>query len=200
MKQKLTSVAKHVSAVPPASVVLITLDGHVGTAFLRAKARLQKSLPALSLAVHAASDWDTHPDKLDQCKEDIARADLIIANMLFMEPHINAVLPALAARRDNCDALVCCMSAPEVMKLTRMGRFSMSGEASGPMALLKRMRGKSDNKGSAGAQQLSVLRRLPRILRFIPGTAQDVRAYFLTLQYWLAGSDVNLENMIRLLL
>lgn len=200
MKQKLTSADKHIAAVPPARVVLITLDSHVGTAFRRAKARLQQSLPALSLAVHAASDWDTHPDKLDKCKEDIARADLIIANMLFMEPHINAVLPALAARRDSCDALVCCMSAPEVMKLTRMGRFTMSGEASGPMALLKRMRGKSDNKGSAGAQQLSVLRRLPRILRFIPGTAQDVRAYFLTLQYWLAGSDINLENMVRLLL
>jgi magnesium chelatase subunit H len=35
---------------------------------------------------------------------------------------------------------------------------------------------------------MKMLRRLPKILRFIPGTAQDVRAYFLTLQYWLAGS------------
>ena len=34
---------------------------------------------------------------------------------------------------------------------------------------------------------MRMLRRLPKILRFIPGTAQDVRAYFLTLQYWLAG-------------
>ena len=33
-----------------------------------------------------------------------------------------------------------------------------------------------------------MLRQLPKMLRFIPGTAQDVRAYFLTLQYWLAGS------------
>lgn len=200
MKQKLTSVDNSSRGAPPANVVLITLDSHVGGAFRRARARLQKTVPSLSLAVHAAADWDTHPDKLNHCLEDIARADLIIANMLFMEPHINAVLPALSARRDQCDALVCCMSAPEVMKLTRMGKFSMSGEASGPMALLKRMRGKSSNKGSAGAQQLSVLRRLPRILRFIPGTAQDVRAYFLTLQYWLAGSDANLENMVTLLL
>jgi magnesium chelatase subunit H len=34
---------------------------------------------------------------------------------------------------------------------------------------------------------MTVLRQLPKILRFIPGTAQDVRAYFLTLQYWLAA-------------
>ena len=35
---------------------------------------------------------------------------------------------------------------------------------------------------------MKMLRQLPQLLRFIPGTAQDVRAYFLTLQYWLAGS------------
>ena len=41
---------------------------------------------------------------------------------------------------------------------------------------------------------MKMLRRLPQILRFIPGTAQDVRAYFLTLQYWLAGSDENVQT------
>ncbi len=44
-----------------------------------------------------------------------------------------------------------------------------------------------------------MLRRIPQILRFIPGTAQDVRAYFLTLQYWLAGSDDNVANLVRFL-
>ena len=44
-----------------------------------------------------------------------------------------------------------------------------------------------------------MLRRLPKILRFIPGTAQDVRAYFLTLQYWLAGSERTSRNMVRFL-
>ena len=46
---------------------------------------------------------------------------------------------------------------------------------------------------------MKMLRRLPKLLRFIPGTAQDVRAYFLTLQYWLAGSEKNLANMVRML-
>ncbi|MEM6730021.1 MAG: magnesium chelatase subunit H, partial [Myxococcota bacterium] len=41
--------------------------------------------------------------------------------------------------------------------------------------------------------------RLPKLLRLIPGTAQDVRAYFLTLQYWLGGSDDNIANMVRYL-
>ena len=46
---------------------------------------------------------------------------------------------------------------------------------------------------------MKMLRRLPKLLRFIPGTAQDMRAYFLTLQYWLAGSEQNIANMVRLL-
>jgi magnesium chelatase subunit H len=46
---------------------------------------------------------------------------------------------------------------------------------------------------------MRMLRRLPKILRFIPGTAQDVRAYFLTLQYWLAGSEDNVGRMVHFL-
>ena len=44
---------------------------------------------------------------------------------------------------------------------------------------------------------MKMLRRLPQLLRFIPGTAQDVRSYFITLQYWLGGSDDNVLNMVR---
>src|SRR3954469_8868632 len=50
-----------------------------------------------------------------------------------------------------------------------------------------------------GEDQMAMLRRIPKMLRFIPGTAQDVRAYFLTLQYWLAGSDENVAHMLRFL-
>ena len=46
---------------------------------------------------------------------------------------------------------------------------------------------------------MSMLRRLPKLLRYIPGTAQDMRTYFLGLQYWLAGSEINLANMVRML-
>ena len=109
----------------------------------------------------------------------IAGGDIVIVTMLFLESHIEAVRSALSERRENCDAMICCMSAPEIMRLTRMGKFRMDTEATGAMGLLKRLRGGGDKTGrSAGAQQMTMLRRLPRLLRFIPGTAQDVRAYF----------------------
>ena len=200
MKQKRTSAADaSASGGIPIRVVLVTLDNHVSSVFGKARAAAQKTIPGLELSVHAAADWDTSPERVQQCCDAIAEGDIIVVTMLFMEPHIQAVLPALQARRDQCDAMICCMSAGEVMKLTRMGRFDMGSEPTGAAALLKRLRGKSSGSANNGAQQLKMLRRLPRILRFIPGTAQDVRAYFLTLQYWLAASQVNLERMIQLL-
>ncbi|GIS01789.1 MAG: hypothetical protein CM15mP103_03400 [Gammaproteobacteria bacterium] len=120
--------------------------------------------------------------------------------MLFPRAHIEAVVAALADRREACDAMICCMSAPEIMRLTRMGRFRMDTEATGPRTLEATARWRRQTGRSAGAQQMTMLRRLPRLLRFIPGTAQDVRAYFLTLQYWLAGSETNLGRMMAFLI
>ena len=187
-------------------VVLVTMDSHLTGATERASRTLAQALPGLQLVVHAADEWGNDPTALERCKNDIASGDIVIATMLFLEDHFLPILPALKARRDHCDAMVCAMSAGEVTKLTRMGKFDMSAPSSGPLAFLKKLRGKpeakSDEPGAratAGEQQMKMLRRLPKILRFIPGTAQDVRAYFLTLQYWLAGSETNVANMVHLL-
>ena len=196
---------KHTSATDaetPINVVLVTLDNHVNGAIARAEKRLTHDLPGIDFTSFAATEWEADPQSLSDCRAAIAKGDIVIVTMLFMEPHIKAISDALAARRDDCDALVCCMSAPEVMQYTRMGRFTMDGEPSGPIALLKRLRGtpKDGKPAASGERQLAMLRRLPRILRFIPGTAQDVRAYFLTLQYWLAGSEDNLTRMVSFLI
>jgi magnesium chelatase subunit H len=196
---KLTSAAE----VRAINVVILTMDNHLATATERARHTLARQVPGLHLSMHTAAEWCSDESALDRCKAGIASGDIIINTMLFMEDHFNPVLPALEARRDHCDAMIGCMSAGEVARLTRIGRFNMDGKqsASGPMALLKRLKPKPKPgaSSSAGAQQMKMLRRLPKILRFIPGTAQDVRAYFLTLQYWLAGSEDNLVNMVRFL-
>ncbi len=184
----------------PVRVVIVTLDNHLAGSVDRAQRTLAKDIPELTLSLHAASEWGDDADALARCLDDIAQGDIVIATMLFLEPHIQAVLPALKARRDACDAMICCMSAGEVMRLTRIGRFNMSGEAKGPMALLKKLRGSKKEGASNGANQMAMLRRIPQILRFIPGPAQDVRAYFLTLQYWLSGSDENVAHMVRYLI
>jgi magnesium chelatase subunit H len=184
---------------PVVRVAIVTMDSHLAGAMLQARADLAREIPGLQLVVHAADRWAGDPSALAACHEDIAQADIVVAAMLFLEEHITAVLPALTARRNACDAMVCMLSAGEVMKLTRLGRFDMGVEATGVMGLLKKLRGAKKGGASSGKGQMRMLRELPRLLRFIPGTAQDVRAYFLALQYWLAGSRTNLANLVRLL-
>jgi magnesium chelatase subunit H len=196
MKPKPTSRADH----QPVRVVLVTLDTHLASAAERARVVLEQEVPGLTLQVHAAAEWQDDPDALARCRSDIECGHIIFASMLFMEDHFHAILPDLQARREHCDAMVGCMSAGEVIRLTRLGRFNMNGRGGGAINILKRLRGASKSGTSAGAQQMKMLRRLPQILRFIPGTAQDVRAYFLTMQYWLAGSEENVVNMVRFLL
>ncbi len=183
----------------PLHVVIVTLDNHLSGAVERAAAIFARDGSAITIGFHAASDWEGNPSALDRCIADIGRGDIVIATMLFLDDHIKAVMPALTARREACAAMLGLMSGSDVVKLTRMGDYRMDKPAKGPLALLKRLRGSHKAGGSSGAGQMKMLRRLPRMLRFIPGTAQDVRAYFLTLQYWLAGSDDNVVSMIRAL-
>ncbi|MEM7611313.1 MAG: magnesium chelatase subunit H [Pseudomonadota bacterium] len=180
-------------------VVLVTMDTHLATATNNAAADLARECPGLRLTMHAASEYAASPAKLQQCRNDIAAADILIVTMLFMEDHFNPILADIAAKRGNCDAVICAMSATEVVSLTSLGEFDMSRPASGPMALLKKLRGNKGKQQTGGASQMKMLRRLPKLLRYIPGTAQDVRAYFLTLQYWLGGSRDNMTNMVRYL-
>lgn len=188
------------AAVTPVRVVIVTLDNHLSGAVERARARFATTAPGITIGFHAAADWEAHPEKLAAAQADIATGDIILVTMMFVEDHIRAVLPALTARRESCDAILGLMSAGEIVRLTRLGAYRMDAPAKGPLALLKKLRGSAKpGKASSGAGQMAMLRRLPKLLRFIPGTAQDVRAYFLTLQYWLAGSDDNVVAMIRAL-
>ena len=183
-------------------VVIVTLDMHLARVVSQAQRTLRDDIPGLSLALHAAAEWENNPSALERCRTDIASADIVIATMLFLEDHIRAIKPALEARRNDCDAMVVAMSAAELVKLTRLGAFSMDKPQKGLLALVKKLRRSPDNSGlnaNSGAAQMAMLRRLPKLLRLIPGKAQDVRAYFLTMQYWLAGSDANVVNMVRFL-
>ena len=201
MNLKLTTLSPKLNTrdITPIKMVVVTMDTHFASSFNRANAQLKRDFPGITWSLHAASDYTGNDALIAKCKADIASADIVLCGMLFLEDHFLPILDDLRARRMNCDAMVCMASATEVTQLTRFGQFDMSKPASGPMALLKKLRGGGgkDKPATGGAAQMKMLRRLPQLLRFIPGTAQDVRAYFMTLQYWLGGSDDNVLNMVR---
>ncbi len=185
-------------------VVLLTMDNHLASAAQSAALRLARRIPGLVFDIHSAAHWRADAQALANCHAAVAQADLVIVSMLFMEDHFLPVLDALQARRERCDAMVCIMSAPPVMQLTRMGKFVMGQQSTGLMAILKKLRpaakpkaeGEASGPQNAGARQMAMLRRLPKLLRFIPGTAQDLRLFFQTMRYWLGGSEHNIEHMV----
>jgi len=185
--------------IPGYRVVIVTLDSHAAGPAARVSERLAGEFPGLNVSVHAAAEWAENPAALEEARIAVRHGDIIVANLLFIEEHITAILPDLQARRDACDAMIGVISAKEVVQLTRMGDLDMMKPATGPMKLLKKLRGSKEPQAQSGEKQMKLLRRLPKILKFIPGKAQDLRAWFLTMQYWLGGSDDNVEQMVRFL-
>ncbi|MGB5863794.1 MAG: cobaltochelatase subunit CobN [Sulfitobacter sp.] len=186
-------------AVPSYNFVIITLDRHAAGPAARVAPALAMDFPGLNIKIHAAAEWEKDPATLQNALDDIATADIIVSCVLFLEDQVRAILPALKARRDHCDAMINVVSDQELTQLTRMGDLDMSRPATGAMGLLKKLK-PSKSSGKSGAGQMKMLRRIPKILKLIPGKSQDLRAWFLSMQYWLGGSDTNIENMIRFLI
>ena len=186
--------------MPGYRVVIITLDSHAAGPACRAMEALAADYPGLDLQIHAAAEWGETPGSFEAAEDAVRHGDIIIANLLFLEEHVARILPALRARRDQCDAMVGVVADAEVVKLTRMGTLDMMAPPSTMGKLMKRLRGSSKPSTESGAKKMAMLRRLPKILKFLPGKAQDLRAWFLVMQYWLGGSDDNIRAMVQFLL
>ena len=179
-------------------VVIVTLDHHAAGPAARALPALAQDFPGLKVSIHAAATWAEDPAALEETRVAVASANIIVANLLFLEEHVEAIAADIAERRDQLDALVGVVADEKIVNMTRMGDLDMSAPSSTAMEMLKKLRPKKGTKAS-GESQMKMLRRLPKILKFIPGKAQDLRAYFLSMQYWLGGSDDNVREMIRFL-
>ncbi|MFD1509901.1 magnesium chelatase subunit H [Lacimonas salitolerans] len=186
--------------VKPYNIVIITMDSHAAGPVARAGIKLVQDFPGLTVSVHAAAEWAETPDALAETKARIAEADMIVANLLFLEEHIKPIIDDLHAVRDRLDGMVGVIADAEIIRMTRLGKLDMSKPASGLMKLMKRLRGSSKPSSDSGEKRMKQLRRLPKILKRIPGKAQDLRSWFLVMQYWLGGSDDNIEQMVRYLL
>lgn len=186
--------------ITPYRIAIVTLDSHNARPCERALANMNVDFPGLEVDIFAAATWSDHPEEFAKAKNAIEKADLIVANLLFLEEHVKPLLPVIEARRDQCDAVVGIICDAALVKQTRMGSLDMQTPESGTMALLKRLRGSSKPSTETGEKKMRMLRRLPKILKYIPGKAQDLRAWFLCMQYWLGGTDENIEAMLRFLI
>jgi hypothetical protein len=182
----------------PVRVVIVTMDSHLASAVdARARRRCGASCRA-ALTRARGRRVGRRPGRAGALpRRHRARRHRHRDDAVHGGPHPRRAAGAAGAAR-HCDAMVCCMSAGEVVKLTRSAASTWTAPRRAADGAAEALRGKKEGSGAAGGPDEDAA-PLPQILRFIPGTAQDVRAYFLTLQYWLAGSEENIANMVRLL-
>ena len=66
------------------------------------------------------------PDNYAAFCADVAEADVFIASLIFIEDLAQKVVDAVAPHRDRLKAVVVFPSMPEVMRLNKLGSFSMA--------------------------------------------------------------------------
>ncbi len=141
------------------------------------------------------------PENYEAFKEDVSQANLFIASLIFIEDLADKVVEAVAPHRDHLDAAIVFPSMPQVMRLNKLGTFSMAqlGQSKSAIAEFMKKR-KKDSGASFQDAMLKLLRTLPTVLKYLPvEKAQDARSFMLSFQYWLGGSSENLENFLLML-
>ncbi|KAK9128724.1 hypothetical protein Syun_017521 [Stephania yunnanensis] len=133
------------------------------------------------------------------CK-DLEDANVFSGSLIFVEELAQKIKSAVEKERDRLDAVLVFPSMPEVMRLNKLGSFSMSqlGQSKSPFFQLFK-RKKQSSAGFADSM-LKLVRTLPKVLKYLPSDkAQDARLYILSLQFWLGGSPENLQNFLKMI-
>ncbi|NTW56438.1 MAG: magnesium chelatase subunit H [Chlorobiaceae bacterium] len=128
-------------------------------------------------------------------------ADFVFGSMLFSEDVVRPLLKLL-------EPLTCpvCMitSNPALVNQTRLGKFSLhkpekqETKASG---IFKQWTAKLKPKHSAqeNTRQLALVRNVSKLMKHLPGRARDIYVFIAAHQFWLNGSQDNLERFLCLL-
>ncbi len=140
-------------------------------------------------------------DNYEDFQRDLAEANIFIASLIFIEDLADKVVEAVKPHRDRLDAAIIFPSMPQVMRLNKLGSFSMANLGQSKSAIAQFMRNRKKKSGSSFQDSmLKLLRTLPKVLKYMPmDKAQDARNFMLGFQYWLGGSGDNLQNFLLML-
>lgn len=141
------------------------------------------------------------PENYEAFEADIAEANIFIGSLIFIEDLADKVVAAVEPHRDRLDVAVVFPSMPQVMRLNKMGSFTMANLGQSQSAIAQFMRKRKEQSGASFQDgMLKLLRTLPKVLKYLPvDKAQDARNFMLSFQYWLGGSQDNLENFLLML-
>lgn len=187
--------------LPKVKIVYVVLEAQYQSSLSAAVRALNggkqyASLEVVGYLVEELRDESTYKTF---CK-DLEDANIFIGSLIFVEELALKVKAAVEKERERLDAVLVFPSMPEVMRLNKLGSFSMSqlGQSKSPFFQLFK-RKKQQSAGFADSM-LKLVRTLPKVLKYLPSDkAQDARLYILSLQFWLGGSPDNLQNFLKMI-
>ncbi|MBD2043150.1 magnesium chelatase subunit H [Microcoleus sp. FACHB-672] len=183
-------------------VVYVVLEAQYQSALSGAVRSINKNNPNLAIEISGYLIEELRdPENYENLKRDLAGANVFIASLIFIEDLADKVVEAVEPYRDALDVAVVFPSMPQVMRLNKMGSFSMAQLGQSKSAIAQFMKKRKEQSGSSFQDgMLKLLQTLPKVLKYLPmDKAQDARNFMLSFQYWLGGSSENLENFLLML-
>jgi magnesium chelatase subunit H len=189
----------HSSPRPDRRIVLIAgFETFNADLYRRAALKAQRRCPGLAIKVFSDRDLSARPREVAEALEG---ADALFASLIF---DYDQVL-WLTERVSTLPIRLVFESSIELMNLTRLGRFEITGPAEQAgektagmpkpiRAILAKFSGGREEDRLAG--YLSFLKVGPRLLRFIPlRKVQDLRRWLVIYGYWNAGGEDNVTAL-----
>jgi len=183
-------------------VVYVVLEPQYQSALSSAVRSINQNQPDIAIDISGYLIEELRDEQNYQAfQQDIAQANIFIASLIFIEDLADKVVAAVQPHRDRLDAAVVFPSMPQVMRLNKLGSFSMAQLGQSKSAIAQFMKKRKAKSGSSFQDgMLKLLQTLPKVLKYMPiDKAQDARNFMLSFQYWLGGSSQNLENFLLML-
>jgi magnesium chelatase subunit H len=162
---------------------------------LNRKFNLDLEVSVFSLGLHNSIKlWET-------LEQTLPKADFVFGSMLFSEDIVRPLEKLLG----ELTCPVCMITSnPALISQTRLGRFSMrkpKKEEKNESGIFGQWAAKLKPKQNHGEsqRQLALVRSVSKLMKHIPGKARDIHTFIAAHQFWLNGSQENLERFLSLL-
>ena len=133
-------------------VVYVVLEPQYQSALSAAVRSINKAHPNVAIEISGYLIEELRdPTNYENFKKDISEANIFIASLIFLEDLADKLVAAVEPYRDHLDVAVVFPSMPQVMRLNKMGSFSMAQLGQSKSAIAQFMK-KRKEKSGAGFQ------------------------------------------------
>ena len=192
-------VPEDVRGRPTMKVVYVVLESQYQSSVTAAVKRINAGSDNMAVECVGYLLEELRDEKtLKQFEKDVNEANIFIGSLIFVQELAEKVVEVVQPRRDQLDACLIFPSMPEVMRLNKVGSFTMKNLGQSKSVVADFMKKKRQEDGSSFEEgMLKLLRTLPKVLKFLPSDkAADARTFMMSFQYWLGGSPENIESLL----